>query len=243
MTDADFPTTIDWSVIKNYYNDRQLSAAADNYKRAIDGIVSRQGRTNFATALELITNIPMAQSIITGLALDNPKKDILRNIINELSNIKNMALNQILYGPPGTGKTHNAINHALSIVSGKDVNEIIAEQKADPTKRTAAKKQFDELVTKGQIQFVTFHQSYSYEDFVEGIKSVVNAEGQVEYKIEDGIFKRICHEAGKRSSPSLSFEDAYDLFVDEVESQGGKFELKTIVQKKPFNVKMSFFGE
>ncbi len=242
MTDADFPTTIDWSVIKTYYNDRQLSAAADNYKRAIDGIVSRQGRTNFATALELITNIPMAQSIISSLSLDNPKKDILKNIINELSNIKNMALNQILYGPPGTGKTHNAINHALSIVTGKDVNEIIAEQKADPAKRTAAKKQFDELVTKGQIQFVTFHQSYSYEDFVEGIKSVVNAEGQVEYKIEDGIFKRICHEAGKRSSPSLSFEDAYDLFVDEVESQGGKFELKTIVQKKPFNVKMSSLG-
>ena len=150
-----------------------------------------------------------------------------------------MALNQILYGPPGTGKTHNAINHALAIVNGREVNDLIAEQKADPAKRTAAKKQFDDLVAKGQIQFVTFHQSYSYEDFVEGIKSVINAEGQVEYKIEDGIFKRICHEAGKRAAPSLSFEDAYDLFVEEVESQGGQFELKTIVQKKPFNVKMS----
>lgn len=242
MTDADFPTTIDWDVIKRYYNDRQLKTAADNYQRAIDGIVARQGRTNFATALEIITNIPNAQTTISNLTIDNGKKDILRNILKELSNIRNMALNQILYGPPGTGKTHNAINHALSIVTGREVNELIAEQKADPAKRTEAKKQFDDLVAKGQIQFVTFHQSYSYEDFVEGIKSVINAEGQVEYKIEDGIFKRICHEAGKRSSPSLSFEDAYDLFVEEVESQGDKLELKTIVQKKPFNVKMSSLG-
>jgi 5-methylcytosine-specific restriction protein B len=242
MTDVDFPTTIDWDVIKRYYNDRQLRAAADNFKRAIDGIVARQGRTNFATALEIITNIPDVQTTISNLVIDNGKKNILRNIVKELSNINNMALNQILYGPPGAGKTHNAINHALSIVNGREVSELIAEQKADPAKRVEAKKIFDELVAKGQIQFVTFHQSYSYEDFVEGIKSVVNAEGQVEYKIEDGIFKRICHEAGKRSSPSLSFEDAYELFVDEVETKGDKFELKSLVQGKPFNVKMSSLG-
>lgn len=242
MTDADFPTTIDWDVIKRYYNDRQLRTAADNFKRAIDGIVARQGRTNFVTALEIITNIPDAQTTISNLAIANDKKDILRNILKELSNISNMALNQILYGPPGTGKTHNAINHALSIVNGREVSELIAEQKADPAKRVEAKKLFDDLVAKGQIQFVTFHQSYSYEDFVEGIKSVVNSNGDVEYRIEDGIFKRICNEAGKRSSPSLSFEDAFDLFVDEVETKGDKFELKSLVQGKPFNVKMSSLG-
>ena len=242
MTDVDFPTAIDWEVIKRYYNDRLLARAAENFKKAIDGIVARQGRSNFATALEIITNIVDAQATITDLSIENSKKDILRNIILELSNINNMPLNQILYGPPGTGKTHNAINHALSIVTLRQVNELIAEQKADPTKRIEAKKQFDDLVANGQIQFVTFHQSYSYEDFVEGIKSVVNAEGQVEYIIEDGIFKRICHEAGKRSSPSLSFEDAYDLFVDEVESKGDTFELKSLVQRKPFNVKMSSLG-
>lgn len=242
MTDVDFPNRIDWDVIKTYYNDRRLSTAANNFQRTIDGIVDRQGRTNFVTALEIITNIPDAQTTISNLAIANDKKDILRNILKELSNISNMALNQILYGPPGTGKTHNAINHALSIVNGRDVSELIAEQKADPAKRVEAKKLFDDLVAKGQIQFVTFHQSYSYEDFVEGIKSVVNSNGDVEYRIEDGIFKRICNEAGKRSSPSLSFEDAYDLFVDEVETKGDKFELKSLVQGKPFNVKMSSLG-
>ncbi|MCB0739402.1 MAG: AAA family ATPase, partial [Bacteroidetes bacterium] len=203
----------------------------------------RQGRTNFVSALEIITNIPDAQITISNLAIASDKKDILRHILKELSNINNMALNQILYGPPGTGKTHNAINHAISIVSGRDVSEIIAEQKADPAKRVEAKKLFDDLVTKGQIQFVTFHQSYSYEDFVEGIKSTVNSEGQVEYNIVDGIFKKICTEAGKRTAPSVNFEDAYELFVDEVNSKkAGTFELKSLVQKKPFNVKISSLG-
>ncbi len=204
--------------------------------------MARQGRTNFVTALEIITNIPDAQTTISSLPIDNSKKDILRNILKELSNIINMALNQILYGPPGTGKTHNAINHALSIVNRREVNDLIAEQKADPAKRSEAKKQFDDLVAKGQIQFVTFHQSYSYEDFVEGIKSVVNSNGDVEYRIEDGIFKRICLEAGKRKSPSLDFEDAYDLFIQEVNANGSKFVLKTPVQSKPFNVAFTSTG-
>jgi len=243
MTDVDFPSRIDWDVIKTYYNDRRLSTAANNFQRTIDGIVDRQGRTNFATALEIITNIPNGQTTISNLAIANDKKDILQNILKELSNINNMALNQILYGPPGTGKTHNAINHALSIVNGREVSELIAEQKADPAKRVEAKNEFDKLVASGQIQFVTFHQSYSYEDFVEGIKSSVNSEGQVEYNIVDGIFKKICNEAGKRSAPSVNFEDAYELFVDEVNSsKGGIFELKSLVQKKPFNVKISSLG-
>lgn len=144
-----------------------------------------------------------------------------------------MALNQILYGPPGTGKTHNAINHALSIISGRDVNEIIAEQKSDPTLREKAKKQFDELVDSGQIQFVTFHQSYSYEDFVEGIKSIINEKGDVEYIIKDGIFKRICIEASRYEK--YDFEDIFEDFISEIKS-ATSLSLKTAVQKKNFTV-------
>lgn len=242
MTDADFPGRIDWGVIKTYYKDPLLNAAADKYKLAIDGIVDRQGRTNFATALELVTNIASAQNILSGITFDAKNIEALKNIIIEISNIHNMSLNQILYGPPGTGKTHNAINHALSIVSGKDVNDIILEQKDNPALRAKAKQDFDDLVRKGQVRFVTFHQSYSYEDFVEGIKAVVNSNGDVEYRIEDGIFKQICTEAGKRKSPSLSFEDAYDSFVQDVNSSGGKITLKTPVQGKSFDVKISSLG-
>jgi hypothetical protein len=100
----------------------------------------------------------------------------------QASSITDHPLNQILYGPPGTGKTHNAIDHALSIVKGTDLAGMSRRQ---------IKEEFDALISEGQIQFVTFHQSYSYEEFVEGIKPSVNG-GNVEYNIVDGIFKKLC---------------------------------------------------
>lgn len=101
-------------------------------------------------------------------------------------------LNQILYGPPGTGKTYTTIAKAIEIIRGKKIGE---EEINDEEKRRALKKQFDEYVQSGQIKFVTFHQSYGYEEFVEGIKPVFDKESQgkgLEYKITNGIFKDIC---------------------------------------------------
>lgn len=242
LKDSDFPTEIDWNVIKAYYGNPQVNIASDKYKSTLDGIVSRQGRTNFVLAMELFLNPGLCNSIISPLGLAVPVSTSIQNICNEIINSAIMSLNQILYGPPGTGKTHNAINHALSIINDKKVSDIIQEQIDDPKRRVEAKKQFDQLVTEGQIQFVTFHQSYSYEDFVEGIKSVVNANGDIEYRIEDGIFKKICLEAAKRKSPSLSFDDAYDSFIQEVNSKGTSFVLKTPSHSKPFNVKFNSAG-
>ncbi|MFB9080751.1 hypothetical protein ACFFWB_25655 [Flavobacterium procerum] len=73
-------------------------------------------------------------------------------------------LNQILYGPPGTGKTYNTINKALSILESKTDEEINSET------RDTLKIKFDEYIKNGQVVFTTFHQSMSYEDFIEGIK-------------------------------------------------------------------------
>ncbi|QLJ07809.1 AAA family ATPase [Pseudoalteromonas sp. JSTW] len=95
------------------------------------------------------------------------------------------SLNQILYGPPGTGKTYNTINKALEIVDP----DFLAQHKND---RTKIKARFDELMEKNRIGFVTFHQSFSYEDFVEGLKANSNEAHQISYEIEDGIFKRMC---------------------------------------------------
>lgn len=72
---------------------------------------------------------------------------------------KNPPLNQILYGPPGTGKTYNTINKALEILGVETQG-----------KRAELKAKFDEFRKNGQIEFITFHQSFSYEEFVEGIK-------------------------------------------------------------------------
>ena len=95
-------------------------------------------------------------------------------------------LNQILYGPPGTGKTYNTINKALEILGEQIENKDRAELKA----------KFDKYRQNGQIEFVTFHQSFSYEEFVEGIKpNVENDNAEMTYEVKDGIFKQICTQA------------------------------------------------
>ncbi len=97
-------------------------------------------------------------------------------------------LNLILQGPPGTGKTYQTVNHALSIIEDRSLKELAIES------RLALRNRFEQYQEEGAIQFITFHQSYSYEDFVEGIKP--NAvDGNITYGIEDGIFKRICQAA------------------------------------------------
>ncbi|HIF9240751.1 TPA: AAA family ATPase [Photobacterium damselae] len=108
------------------------------------------------------------------------------------SNDKPQPLNMILYGPPGTGKTYNSINKALEIVDP----EFYHQHNDD---RVAIKKRFDELLNSNRIGFVTFHQSFSYEDFVEGLKATTE-NNQVNYEIEDGIFKRLCESARAKST-------------------------------------------
>lgn len=101
-------------------------------------------------------------------------------------------LNQILYGPPGTGKTYNTIAKAIEIIEARKVGE---EEINDKKEGKILKRKFDGYVQSGQIKFVTFHQSYGYEEFVEGIKPVFDKESQdkgLEYKITNGIFKDIC---------------------------------------------------
>lgn len=93
------------------------------------------------------------------------------------------ALNQILFGPPGTGKTYATIEAALEILDP----EFLQANK----KRVALKKRFDELAADGHVEFVTFHQSFSYEDFVEGLRAE-SKDGQLHYGVVDGVFKKLC---------------------------------------------------
>ena len=120
---------------------------------------------------------------------------------------KEQILNQILYGPPGTGKTYNTINEALKIIDG-----------VVPTKRDEAKKRFEELSDAGQIEFVTFHQSYGYEEFVEGIKALTDENDNILYKTEDGIFKKLAKKASKivTSDNEISFMDAYNKYLQSI---------------------------
>ena len=104
-------------------------------------------------------------------------------------NMISQPLNQILYGPPGTGKTYATVEATLDILD----QSFLTEHRTD---RSALKARFDELTREGRVRFVTFHQSFSYEDFVEGLRAVTNeATGQLRYEIVDGIFKTLCETA------------------------------------------------
>lgn len=115
----------------------------------------------------------------------------------------NAPLNQILYGPPGTGKTYRTIEEALIILDPEffQVNQM---------DRAILKARFDELATAGHIRFVTFHQSFSYEDFVEGLRAVNDADGDLRYEVVDGVFKTLCDTAAvqvtKHSAPPIKLE-------------------------------------
>ncbi len=122
-------------------------------------------------------------------------EEIIKPGLRMIKNL-NIALNQILFGPPGTGKTYETISEAVKIVDPEFYEE-------NHNSRSELKKRFAELLFKDeksddwQIAFTTFHQSFSYEDFVEGIKPVMGETqtGDVSYEIQEGIFKRICRMA------------------------------------------------
>src|SRR5438045_9023802 len=97
----------------------------------------------------------------------------------------------MLFGSPGTGKTYHTINRSIAITNPQfDIAKASREQ---------LKAEYERLVKDGQIEFITFHQSMSYEDFIEGIKPVEPKEEDdfIKYEIKDGIFKRLCERASK----------------------------------------------
>lgn len=133
------------------------------------------------------------------------------NIIME-DQINNTPLNQILFGAPGTGKTYNTKKLSVEIIDGHSY---------DDKEREEILERYEELKADNQIHFTTFHQSISYEDFIEGIKPVINNEEEedesntvsntISYEIKDGIFKSICNTAkgidgSTESDEALSFD-------------------------------------
>jgi hypothetical protein len=92
-----------------------------------------------------------------------------------------LAHNTILYGPPGTGKTYATIRQAVALA---DHGRLAHEEGRD-------KARFDQLRAEGRIGFVTFHQSYGYEDFVEGLRPETTPTGQIRYEVRHGAFRKI----------------------------------------------------
>ena len=133
-------------------------------------------------------------------------------------------LNLILQGPPGTGKTYRSIalasalaqgNYSMArdIVSGNGINDDDYDGLQSHYKKDLLafeKNEKDQEDPKGHIAFTTFHQSYSYEEFVEGIFPKVDEKGSLSYSIKDGIFKSIAELALEHP------HENYVLLIDEI---------------------------
>lgn len=111
----------------------------------------------------------------------------------EVNSPMSFAKNTILYGPPGTGKTYQAANYAVAIIEGKMLEEVQSEPHEKVLER------YQQYRQDSRIEFTTFHQSFGYEDFIEGIRprflseeEEEKNEGEIAYEIADGVFKRFC---------------------------------------------------
>ena len=111
--------------------------------------------------------------------------------------------NMILYGPPGTGKTYNTAKYAVAICDGKNLNEF--------TDYAEVMKRYNELKSEGRVAFTTFHQSYGYEEFIEGIHPETE-DDKLTYPIKDGVFKEFCEKAAESQTSSQPFV----FIIDEI---------------------------
>lgn len=151
-------------------------------------------------------------SLVSGVPVNTAKEE-------------SVSKNTILYGPPGTGKTYGAVQYAVSIIEEKSLSSIVAED------YSAVSQRYRKYRDNGLVAFTTFHQSYGYEEFIEGIRPVVlsdessGSSKNIEYEIRDGVFKAFCDKA-QLSSPhknELNFDEAWAALVEAAENKGGKY--------------------
>ena len=175
------------------HKDRLNDYRFKNFKGGSRGSTFSATKSEFEGLVELIELDDVVYEPTDQYAIHHPQ-------------VKPYPLNMILYGPPGTGKTFNTINYALAIIENRRLEEVALESEEH---REQVKIRFDEYTNKGQIAFITFHQSMAYEDFIEGIKPKTEGK-QVVYEIEDGLFKKVCKKA--MAQPS----QPYVLIIDEI---------------------------
>ena len=114
-------------------------------------------------------------------------------------------MNFILYGAPGTGKTYATAEYAMAIIERRKVD---LTQKT-PAERLELMKKYKEAIQNGRITFTTFHQSYGYEDFIQGLRPDTQS-GGFNFVPVDGVFKRIADEAIKHGDKD------YVIIIDEI---------------------------
>ncbi len=154
----------------------------EDYERTIDEVKEISNKPFWQIYDEAST-----ENFVNGI------DSIMNNDDFKEAKIGTLSLNRILYGPPGTGKTYCTTELAVQCVD-PDWYETLND---DKFKRQKLKDKYDELTAEGRIAFTTFHQSFAYEDFVEGIRAKTDEETRlICYQVESGVFKQIAQKAG-----------------------------------------------
>ena len=159
--------------------------------------------------------IDLYKSILNGTYRENKEKVVMNKNINHYLDKLVKSKNLILRGAPGTGKTYLAKEIALELTGGNE----------------------------DQIEFVQFHPSYDYTDFVEGLRPDSNEDGTIDFKLQDGIFKKFCQLAkeAQKIGGQDNFDEAWDLYLEYVNSRDEKeylteFSYLTVNSRNNFNV-------
>ena len=221
------------------YNDFQefqsicdIIRAAPNYKE----IDKKAGNGAFSAGIQRYLEFLHDKN---RASIQEDNKTMENNELKEYTELLRMKKNIILQGAPGTGKTYTTAALALSLI-----DENISYFNHD-----VVMEKYQEYVEKGQIAFVTFHQSMDYEDFVEGLKPqlVENSDGNtagLAYRVEDGIFKHLCKKAIEDSalvSMQDNFESVWGKLVDELDEKDF-IEIPLLSGKNTFRIELNEYG-
>lgn len=186
------------SYLKNVYNIKSTKKLTEfkDYKKIIDEIKEKMesGEIKENSFIDISVNAyaykgkneideEMGEQNRDNLKEDNTK-------YNDIVNIWRYKKNLIIHGAPGTGKTYMVPELVVRLCNNDSYKTDSAKLNRDDII-----KEYKDLIDNKRVVFTTFHQSFDYEDFVEGIKAKVDDNGNVSYEVKDGIFKNLCNES------------------------------------------------